>query len=223
MFDTLEIPGRKAVEILHAHRAEFGRTGVYPFLIGNADELSRLSEAGECDDRTPSEIIDMSHRVSVAHWIEERRDEAAEYEFDRAATEGLWPGEIAAKGEILIHRDVLSQRIHPVVYLGLARIESPWHLPAVTKNGSWNACPDPEAHCAFFRHWEKDYGAEIVTLSGDVIECLVSRPPTSREAAMELAWQQYWYCSDVVEQGVETVANLAATVLNSNYWYFWWD
>jgi hypothetical protein len=29
--------------------------------------------------------------------------------------------------------------------------------------------------------------------------------------------------SDIVDQGCESISNLAATLLNSPYWYFWWD
>ncbi|MBL8817724.1 MAG: DUF4253 domain-containing protein [Planctomyces sp.] len=28
---------------------------------------------------------------------------------------------------------------------------------------------------------------------------------------------------DIVEQGCESISNLAATLVNSGYWYFWWD
>ena len=89
--------------------------------------------------------------------------------------------------------------------------------------GNWNECPRPEVHCAFHRQWQESYGAEITGISGDIIECVVSKPPTDEKAATILAWEQYWYCSDIVEQGVNSISNLAATLLNSTYWYFWWD
>ena len=60
-------------------------------------------------------------------------------------------------------------------------------------------------------------------MSGDIVECVVTKPPTDRNAPTILAWEQYWYCVDIVEQGCESVSNLAATILNSPYWYFWWD
>jgi len=49
-----------------------------------------------------------------------------------------------------------------------------------------------------------------------------SRPPT-REAALELAREQYVYCSDIVDQGVQTLSALAAVLMQSAWWYFWWD
>jgi hypothetical protein len=66
-------------------------------------------------------------------------------------------------------------------------------------------------------------GAEIAGVSGDVIECIVANPPRDKEQSMNLAWEQYLYCQDIVVQGRETISNLAATLLNSPYWYFWWD
>jgi hypothetical protein len=132
-------------------------------------------------------------------------------------------GEITSKGSIGLHRAVLSGKLKPEVYLGFAKIDQPWHLPAVLKYGKWNECPAPEVHCAFHREWQTKFGAEITGMSGDVVECVVKRPPGNREAATTLAWEQYWYCADIVEQGCESISSLAAILLNSPYWYFWWD
>jgi hypothetical protein len=40
---------------------------------------------------------------------------------------------------------------------------------------------------------------------------------------MQLAMEQYLYCADIVDQGVESVANLATLLLKQKVWYFWWD
>jgi hypothetical protein len=122
-----------------------------------------------------------------------------------------------------LHKDVLSGKVFKEVYIGLATIDQPWHLPAVLKNGGWNECPSAEVQCAYFRDWQERFGAEITGVSSDVIECIVTKPPKDRASAIELAWEQYWFCNDIVDQGCETISNLAATLLNSNYWYFWWD
>jgi hypothetical protein len=91
------------------------------------------------------------------------------------------------------------------------------------KYGAWNECPQPEVHCAFHREWESRWRAQITGMSGDVVECLVLKPPSKKDEAVRLAWEQYWYCPDIVEQGCGSVAELAATLLNSAYWFFWWD
>jgi hypothetical protein len=222
LFTTLKISGADAIRLLNQHRSRFGATGQYPFLIGDREALGRFEEAEEFNPDDSATIIQTSQKVSVPNWIakqEELEDDA--FALDEIA--GDWPYEIPAPRSVSVHRDVLTGKLKPEVYLGLATIVAPWHLPAVVKFGNWNACPDPAVHCAFHRSWQDRFGAEIVGCSGDVIECLVKSPPTDRKTATALAWEQYWYCTDIVYQGCESVANLAATLLDSRYWYFWWD
>ena len=68
---------------------------------------------------------------------------------------GEWPGDIAQKGAISIHRDILTGELRPEVYLGSAKIAQPWHLSAVLKYGGWNDCPDPLVHCVMHQYWQK--------------------------------------------------------------------
>jgi len=95
--------------------------------------------------------------------------------------------------------------------------------PSVLKAGGWNECPGAEVQTAISRYWHEKHGAEVACLSGDVVECLVSRPPSDQESADRLAREQYVYCPDIVWQGVQTVSNLSKMLLKSGYWYFWWD
>jgi hypothetical protein len=222
-FTTLKISGESAIGSLMQQRNSYPQSGDYPFLIGEADDVERLQEAAEYNEQSVDEILHEAAQFDVAAWLHERRAEAEEYEFSEDDTLGEWPGEIAEKGAISLHRDILTSEVRSEVYLGSAKIALPWHLPAILKYGGWNDCPDPVVHCAMHRYWQKEFGAEIVGVSGDVIECIVKNPPRDQETAIKLAWQQYWYCTDIVDQGCETIANLAATLLNAEVWYFWWD
>ena len=38
-----------------------------------------------------------------------------------------------------------------------------------------------------------------------------------------IAREQYVYCSDIVEQGAQTLSALAAVLMESDWLYFWWD
>jgi hypothetical protein len=38
-----------------------------------------------------------------------------------------------------------------------------------------------------------------------------------------VALEQYRYCPDIVDQGVGSIHDLAATQVPSSSWYFWWD
>ena len=67
------------------------------------------------------------------------------------------------------------------------------------------------------------FGAELVGLSTDRMDLRVTRPPQSRAEALDLAREQYVYCSDIVDQGVGTFSALAAVLLGNPLWSFWWD
>jgi len=221
--DTLTVSGAQALSELTRLRAEFPSTGAYPFLVGGDDDLERIQEAAEFNEESPEAILADAARVDLAQWTQERRAEAAEDELDEDELAGVWPGENMTKGSTMLHADLLSGKPKAQANIGLVRLNNPWELPAHLKWGGWNECPCPEVHCAFHAMWAKEYGAQITGMSGDVIECLVAKPPRTQEQALRLAWQQYWDCTDIVDQGTESVAALAATLLNSPYWYFWWD
>ena len=121
------------------------------------------------------------------------------------------------------HRDVLTRRPLRAVAIGLVPASDFHEVPAHVRYGGWNECPPPENHVAMHKRWQDRYGARIASMTFDVIECTVERPPESREDAMVLAREQFIYCPDIVHQGVETVENLAATLRGSRTWYFWWD
>lgn len=95
-----------------------------------------------------------------------------------------------------------------------------WQRLATLTYGGWNGCPDPIIHCVMHHNWQNEFGAEIIGVSSDVIVCIVNNPLHGEEIAIKLAWSQYGYCTDIVDQGCETIANLAATLLNAWVWYF---
>lgn len=67
------------------------------------------------------------------------------------------------------------------------------------------------------------YGAELVSLSSDVLELQVARPPSTRAQALSLAQEHYAYCRDIVEQGCGSLAALSRVLTGGHSWYFWWD
>jgi Domain of unknown function (DUF4253) len=60
-------------------------------------------------------------------------------------------------------------------------------------------------------------------MAHDTLELRVSRLPQTRGTALALAQEQFAYCPDVIEQGRETFEALAAQLLKSTIWSFWWD
>ncbi|MDQ5825825.1 MAG: DUF4253 domain-containing protein [Chloroflexota bacterium] len=116
-------------------------------------------------------------------------------------------------------------RLKPLrsVRLALVPTTSSWEVPAYLKFGTWNDCPSPEEHVAVLKHWNTQYGAQVVGLTHDVLEVGVTRPPNSKLSAFNLAREQYGYCADIVDQGDGGLLDLAATLLDASVWYFWWD
>lgn len=196
-------------------------------LCGDPEELHLLEENAGYSTETVEEILAAAAGIDAAAWFAAREEEiradyADEDEDVFAEIEGEWPGQLDANG-ITLNRDILTDELLPAVAVARLQVNAAWEIPAHFKFGGWNECPSAEVQCAVWKYWQEKYGAHIVGLSSDVIEAVVERPPTTQEEAMQLAWQQYWYCADVVDQGVETVANLAGCLLNGKTWYFWWD
>ncbi|MCA9104949.1 MAG: DUF4253 domain-containing protein, partial [Planctomycetales bacterium] len=65
--------------------------------------------------------------------------------------------------------------------------------------------------------------AEVVSITQDTIECHVARPPRDRDAAIRLAKEQMAYCESITEGGTLCAATVAAGLLTSHTWYFWWS
>jgi hypothetical protein len=137
---------------------------------------------------------------------------------------GEWPesDEIEPFG-IDIHRDLRAGTLHPEVELLLVPCENWWEVPARVGFGGWNACPYPHQHVALFRHWQERYSAELVSMKVDTLELTVAQRPRTPEEAEALAWLMFAYCGDLVSQGTESIRYLAAMLLESDAWYFWWD
>ena len=80
-------------------------------------------------------------------------------------------------------------------------------------------CPSAVA-----KYWFEKYEAVPALMTPDVLEYTIpfgTSVPSWQ--ALDLALEQYAYCNDIVDQGVETVGRLADGLMKSHNWYFWWD
>ena len=101
-------------------------------------------------------------------------------------------------------------------------VKNPWEIFAYLPFGGWNECPDPETHMAVSKYWYEKYDAVPAVITMDTLEFLLPAP-VPEEQAMELAKEQYVYCTDIVDQGIGEVHLLAKTLCQSKIWFFWWD
>lgn len=70
------------------------------------------------------------------------------------------------------------------------------------------------------QEWDKQNGLIITGASYDWVECHFVKAPTDM---MNFAKEVYKFCPDVVDQGTETVEELAKEMKNGNILYLWWD
>lgn len=216
-FKHVVVPGNQAVSVYRRMR---NKKSVTPVIMGGPDDIVLLMENLELSGDSSEQILDKSAGITLPDWFDKR---AAQVEEHYEAPDGEWPTNGAPNQKLSVHLDVLSKKPKEQVVIGEIPFAESWKVPAYLKLGGWNECPLPEEHVAILKRWHEQYGAEIACVTGDIIECTVARPPANQQEAMTLAREQYVYCPDIVDQGVETIENLGATLLNANVWYFWWD
>jgi len=110
------------------------------------------------------------------------------------------------------------------VTVALVPVTAPWLVPVILHYGGWNKYPTPAEHAAIIRYWHDRYGAEPVAWTGTTVEYAVARPPTTRSAAVALAWE-YRLHNDGEHDlyRAETLTDLAAGLLGAPVWRMWWD
>jgi hypothetical protein len=208
-------PG-KALALWRRLRDVHDRTGLWPLMLGDDSDLAGLVHNFGLDpDAEIARGLAMDLAARMAQW----RTEATEF-----ADEGE---DVPPRGEATGLRppaeDVFYLAERPG-WLGLLAADAGYLVPGlVTWVGAANYDIEPADHVAMLKRWHDQYGAELVGLGGDVIELWVPRPPTDQASIMAVAEEQYWYCQDVIDQGVLTLDALAAVQVPARRWYFWWD
>ncbi|HTV43360.1 MAG TPA: DUF4253 domain-containing protein [Candidatus Sulfotelmatobacter sp.] len=212
--------GELALQHLEQLREAGNRSGFTVILLGGEGDTDSLEEERDASGPTPEEYVRRAAELDVDKWLAERVAQDPE---QFSSEMGRWPLIKPKAGSIMAHLDILSGRPKDVVYIAKIPTSLNWQAPAYIGAGGWNECPDAAVLAALARRWHERFGAEFVSITHDTIEFLVANPPASKEQAIELAKEQFIVCSDIVTQGTDTISALAATLLNSNYWYFWWD
>ena len=216
----LIVPGTEAVERWGQLREIVAQTGYWPVLIGDRSALERHIEIIEAGDQAPAEsILAVGLEIDADAWLAEKGSSLAEYENAHA---GKWPEDATPRSGFTIPTNIMTGDMLDDVYVALIPTTEPWAAPAYLRFGGIDDCPLPAEHVAVLKRWYEKYGSEVVGMSADVVELRVARPPMDREAALALAHEQYDYCLDIVEQGGQSVAALAASLLGGTSWYFWW-
>lgn len=206
----------------------------YPVIVGGPEDFAQFVEQADFAEREdPAEVIAaaLAYRFPEA-LMEAKREELREYlerypedgpleQFE--ADIGEWPEVAPEDPGLTVHADVLSNKPYARCFIVIFPTDKGYEVPAYANWGGWNANPGPEVHVAALRSWGERYGAELVGMNAATLNLAVTHRSSSREEALALAREQYAYCNDIVDQGVGSLANLAAACTESDWWYFWWD
>jgi hypothetical protein len=217
---SFSVAGKDSVSTWRRLRQSALGLGFWPVIFGEPKNVERICEILDTKDaESPAEAIQLANNVDVQEFFQRRAEE-----FRGEDSHGGWPKDAVGMTEFTIPRKILQpDEFYENVVIGLVPASHCWEVPVVLCFGGWNDCPYPKDQVAVLRYWNEIYGAELVGLSGDVMELEAARKPSTKDEALKVAQEQYWFCCDIVEQGVGTIENLAGGLLASNVWYFWWD
>ena len=225
------VPGARAV----ARWEELRAAGEgYPVIVGDAEVLNDLLELVPDHDSPdiaatlaraeglawPQAIEDLKQRTREALIKEYGADEI---ENDPGPELGRWPAKPQVATGPSAPYNILTGAPFDPCYILVVPARHGWEVPAYTSWGAWNENPPPELHIAALRSWHERYGAELVGMGTDVLDLRVTQRPATREDALAIAREHFEYCPDIVWQGTDTLAPLAASYTVSDWWYFWWD
>nr|WP_319396600.1 DUF4253 domain-containing protein [uncultured Desulfobacter sp.] len=219
-YESLIVSGEDAISTCMKLREE-GKGQFTPVILGNPKELSILLDGISEPSPSPEEIIKTSQNIEMKKFMEQRKLEDEEYYANVEL--GQWPNSAKPSNDLTGHTGIFTSR--PLKQVLICKVPTPnsWEVPAYLFYGGWNECPSAEEHVAILKYWNEKFGAEIITVKNDVIECTVSSPPQTRDEAMALANEQFFYCADIVYQGTDNLANLASILKGGKTWFFWWD
>ncbi|MBS2003569.1 MAG: DUF4253 domain-containing protein [Candidatus Obscuribacterales bacterium] len=217
-FYMIDVRADRSFEAWKIARSLVEKTGYYPVITEEYDQLFEYMEFE--DEYDSAATIKAALSADVAKFFKERADEFADnMNEDRIGTWELAQEETASEDFYLASRSGADS----ILQLVFCPTKISWQVCAVLCWGNSNDGIAPANHSAVHKYWGTEYDAELVCITIDLMEFLVKKPPTTKEAAMKLAHEQFVYCPDIVDQGVQTVANLGKSLINSKKWFFWWD
>lgn len=223
-YPTEIVHGREALAAYERLKREGRGT---PVILGGDEDFrlkAELLEAEHSDANVDKLLKAAASYDFPAALRAERAAEHAKYseEGEPELESGDWPASVAPQS-FMSASDIRTREPLERVHIALLPTGDATQVPAFLLFGGWNACPDAAVQVAAARYWRERYGAEIVAVTGDVVEYRTKRRPATREEAMTLAREQYDLCEDIVVQGTDTLENLAAILMKSDWWFFWWD
>ena len=214
--DPVPEPGRiwAALRDLHAH------TGLVPVLLDQEDNLADFFFTGGTD---PREIDGLSAvEVLADFWGKDEDD-------DPVGPPPAKESDLAPAQDITLPGATLTAALgwFQAAHIGLVPASRPADVPATV---GWVAFSDLMDHPngvwigSVLRSFEKRFGARLVKIGpGAEIRLLVERPPHTRQAALSIAAEHKAFADEFPGLGTTDVRQLAAGLVDTPGWTFWWD
>lgn len=216
--ELIQVSGEQAVEQMNQlMKSEESR---HPVLIGDKQEVANLLDNMQLCQQNYEQILQESQKIRVPDWFSQRVSKNPNY---LTSPLGEWPANPTPSYGVTIHLEPLSGSPYDEVSIALVEVDEYWKIPALLKFGGWNDCPQPWEQVAVLHYWYEKYKAIVIGMASDKLELLVQQPPTTSDDALSLAHEQFVFCPDLVFQKFSTLNALAASLINSTIWSFWWD
>jgi hypothetical protein len=221
--------GPTALEMWRALRDRHAGTGLWPLILGDVSDLVldqltwRVQFAVDERPGIPSlDDIPTAPELFV-EWLGDPTADAYLGDVPRHLAK-LEADEATIRARVAERPDEDAVRALLGEYLQMALVPAAggWEVPALLawpgaeKNGHGGA-----EHLAVLKFWSDSYGAELVSLGIDTMECLVDRPPDEARGAFDLAVQHYAYCPELMDNLVPAMGALAATLFGRHWWFSW--
>lgn len=206
---------------------EFG-----PPRAGSIDDVEDWQVLRECwAGQVPySALPEAERRAQFADFDMEPDDDERDSFLEQVAPWGiLFPGLALAegsRGDAAAYdrsvKDVQRSR------LGLFELRTPSDVPwALGWWGTTNAFGNdgPRDVSCVLRSWEERFDARLFCIGFDTLDLMIGRPPSSESSALAVAAELYALGGqDTLEHlQVDSISSLAARILRSPRWSFWWD
>lgn len=221
--------GAEALATWKALAERHPRTGLWPVLLGDDPQVvDQLTWRLEMLARSTPGIPDVEDAPSASDLLVEWMGNPADDDYLNDVPRHL--AKLEQDAELI--RGRLRERPDEAAVkavagasctVALVPARGGWEVPALLAwSGAERNHIDGPEHLAILHFWHDVYGADLVALGLERMECLVARPPDDARSAFELAVQHYAYCPALMDNLAPAIGALAATLFG-RHWLFDWS
>jgi hypothetical protein len=167
---------------------------------------------------SPEEIIALATTFDMNEWASAEAKTNARK--DLGISFGRWPTGTPERS-LNIHHSGTEALLSGDTCAAVLPTNISWYTPAYIPFGDRDQCPVAYIHVALAKRWHDQFGAEIVAITSYTIQFKVAKPPTSRDACEQLAWEHILYAPECL--GEDTIRDYAHSLIGNDTWFFLWD